>query len=291
VSPLNVLEIVAPPFLVIFLGYLYNLIKKTNTDLLVQFAMKVLVPAFAFYHFLRMEIDPSLLGQVFMSAWIIMLGSGLVGFFIFRMLSIKVRGLYLPIMFMNTINLPFPILLSAYGDRAIFFSLSFYLASLIGIFTIGILLVTGKNESHRVFREPIIYALIAAFYFKYTGTLPPELVTKTCGLLQNATIPIILLALGMQLSMTTLSHLKTSIIASVCRMGGGLIIGIACVKGFHLEGLAGKVVLFNAMMPSAMISYIVAHKFSSEGPLVASTILVSTLISLATIPLALILLG
>ena len=284
---IHVLTLVAPSFLIIAAGSFYSIVSKSDPDYLIQVTMKALVPAFAFHQILQMQIQIDVLSTVFLCAWCIMLGCGLLAFVIFRGLSLPIKGLYLPIMFMNTVNLPFPILLSAYGEKAIFFTLSFYLASILGVFTIGVLIVSSENSSYPVLKEPVIYVIATAFYLKYSDTHVPSVLTHTLDILQRATIPIILLALGMQLTQTRLTQIKESLIAAACRMVGGFLIGNLCVWAFHLEGLARKVVLFNSIMPGAVLTYMVAQRFNTDSDRVASMILISTLLSILLIPLIL----
>ncbi|QPJ66050.1 MAG: AEC family transporter [Candidatus Nitrohelix vancouverensis] len=282
------LGIVSPAFILIALGFLYNSIAKSDTQPFVRSSMNLLVPAFAFYHIIIMRVPVNLMSSIFLAAWIVILGSGLVAFLVFRVLKISNSGLYLPIMFMNTVNLPFPILMAAYGEKAVSLSLMFYLAGLLGAFTIGILIVSVKDASTGLFKEPVLYVLVLGFALKYYSIEIPELVMAPLKMLESATVPLVLITLGMQLSQVKITELRLPLIATLCRIGGGFLVGLACVYFLQLEGLPRVVVLFNSIMPSAVIGYLIAQKYDKDGGLVASTVLVSTLVSIFLIPLALI---
>ncbi len=284
----HTLGIVSPAFILIALGFLYNSIAKSDTQPIVRSSMNLLVPAFAFYHILIMRIPVNLMSSIFLAAWIVILGSGLIAFIVFRIFKISHPGLYLPVMFMNTVNLPFPILMVTYGEKAVSLSIMFYLAALLGAFTIGILIVSVKDASTGLLKEPVLYVLALGIGLKFHSIELPELVMAPLKMLGSATVLRVLIATGMQLSQVRLTEIRLPLIATFCRIGGGLLVGLACVYFLKLEGLPRVVVLFNSIMPSAVISFLIAQKYDKDGGLVASTVLLSTLVSIFLIPITLI---
>ncbi len=284
----EILPIVIPVFFLIGLGYLYNTISRADLDSLVGVTMRVLIPAFAFYHIYQMKIDLQLANAVFLSAWIVILGAGMFTYFLFRFLPGDPGGLYLPVMFMNSVNLPFPIILSAYGEEALPFGIMFYLASILGVFTVGLGLVSGKNSILKIFQEPVIYMIGLSFFFKLGPVPVPTWFLSPLELLSHATIPMVLLILGMQLSQVKPSQWSLSLLAACCRFVFGALLGYFCIWLFHLEGLPAKVVFLESIMPSAVITYLVAKKYDADPSLVASTVFLSTLMSLVLIPIALV---
>lgn len=287
----RVIHIVSPAFSLIALGFLYNKIAKSDTSSIVRASLSMLVPAFAFYHIIVMRQDANMMSSIFLSAWIIILGNGALALFLMKRFNIDRPGLLLPVMFMNTVNLPFPILASAYGKQAVSLSIMFYFASLIGAFTVGILIVSPKDAKTEIFKEPIIYVLALGLYIKYNSLDVPSYVMAPLKMLESATVPMVLLALGMQLSQVKITEFKLALLGTVLRFAGGLAIGIACVYFFGFEGLVRKVVLFNSIMPSAVASFLIAQKFDKDGGLAASVVLLTTIFSAALIPLMLVWLG
>lgn len=290
---IHVLQIVAPAFLIIALGYGCGRYIHNGNAALIKISMGVLVPAFAWEHLYRMKLEFSAISDVLLSSIIIMLVPGLIAWGVFRVMGISGRGVYLPIMFMNSVNLPFPILAAAYGEGAIPFALMFYLTAFIGIFTLGLIIVSGGKEKgyYQIFREPVVYVVFFALLFNVGEVEVPEFVNQSAHLLAQATIPMVLLALGIQLAQVKITELKLSFIAVAIRFVGGALAGVFCVWLFQLEGLAYKVVILESVMPCAVITSLVAEKYRAQPEIVASTILISTLLSIIIIPCALILLG
>ena len=67
----------------------------------------------------------------------------------------------------------------------------------------------------------------------------------------------------------------------------GPIVGFLLIKYFNLTGFAAGVLLIQCSMPSAVLNYLVASVYSPKKIIdsVASTIVVSTLMSFITIPI------
>ncbi|MDH5762505.1 MAG: AEC family transporter [Nitrospinota bacterium] len=290
---IHVLQIVSPAFLIIALGYGFSRFIQNSNEALIKITMGILVPAFAWEHLYRMKLEGSVITDVLLSSVIIMLVPGLIAWGVFRLKRISPRGIYLPIMFMNSVNLPFPILLAAYGESAIPFALMFYLTAFLGIFTLGLVIVSGGKEKGilQVFREPVVYVVLCALLFNWGDIEVPMFINNSAHLLAQATIPMVLMALGIQLSQVKITGLKLSLIAVAIRFIGGALTGVFCVWLFQLEGLAYKVVILESVMPCAVITSLVAEKYRAQPEVVASTIFISTLLAIIIIPCTLILLG
>jgi predicted permease len=147
---IHVLQIVAPAFLIIALGYGSSRYIQNSNDALIKITMGILVPAFAWEHLYRLKLEGGVISDVLLSAIIIMLVPGLIAWGVFRVMDVSRRGVYLPIMFMNSVNLPFPILAAAYGEGVIPFALMFYLIAFLGIFTLG-LIYCIRREGEGIF--------------------------------------------------------------------------------------------------------------------------------------------
>ena len=101
-----------------------------------------------------------------------------------------------------------------------------------------------------------------------------------------ATIFLILMSLGIALTRFKVFSFKKALICSICRVIVGPIIGFLLIKYFKLTGFAAGVLLIQCAMPSAVLNYLVASMYSPKKIIdsVASTIVVSTVMSFFTIP-------
>ena len=79
----------------------------------------------------------------------------------------------------------------------------------------------------------------------------------------------------------------SSIITSIGRVIVGPIIGFIIIKMFNLSGFAAGVLLIQSSMPSAILCYLIASMYSPKEIVdnISSMIVVSTLMSLVTVPI------
>ena len=102
-----------------------------------------------------------------------------------------------------------------------------------------------------------------------------------------ATIFLILMSLGIALTRFKVFSFKKALVSSIGRVIAGPIVGFLLIRYFNLTGFAAGVLLIQCSMPSAVLNYLVASVYSPKKIVdsVASTIVVSTLMSFITIPI------
>jgi len=136
-----------------------------------------------------------------------------------------------------------------------------------------------------VIKSPPVYAIIVSVFFLYYQIETPLFLENTTFLLTYATIFLVLMSLGIALTRFKFS-LKDSIILSLCRVFLGPLIAFTIIYNFDLSGFAAGVLLIQSAMPSAILNYLVGSMYSPKKVVdsIASTIVVSTLMSFITIP-------
>ena len=138
-----------------------------------------------------------------------------------------------------------------------------------------------------ILKSPSTYAVIIAVAFLYFDLEMPKFVINTVMLLGYAMIVLILMSLGVSLTQMKVFSIKSSIISSIGRVIIGPIIGFILIKIFNLSGYAAGVLLIQSSMPSAILTYLIASMYSPKEIVdnISSMIVVSTLMSLITIPI------
>ena len=154
-------------------------------------------------------------------------------------------------------------------------------------FTANILLASKKFDFKIILKSPSSYAVIIAVAFLYFDLEMPKFVINTVMLLGYAMIVLILMSLGVSLTQMKVFSLRSSLISSVGRVIIGPIIGFILIKIFNLSGYAAGVLLIQSAMPSAILTYLIASMYSPKEIVdnISSMIVVSTLMSLITIPI------
>jgi predicted permease len=283
----DILNVLLPTFVVILIGYLFGKIKKPDMTTIVELVFYIGLPALTFTSVIDKTIVLLDASKIWAAALTIMLGCGLAAWLVFKILRQKHSGLYLPILEMNTVNIPFPIIYLAYGAEGLFAATLFYIPNMLSLYTIGIFIVSGghwKDGFKNVLRVPALYAAIAGLLVNFSHITVPELVVKPLSVIGAMVIPLVLLTLGYNLSTVKLQSLSTTLLASFLRVGVGLAFGLLAVNLFQLTGILRAVVILDSAMPAAANSAILATKYRNEAELVSSVVFVTTIASLVIIP-------
>ena len=283
----DILNIVLPTFIVIFIGYIFGKVTRMDMSSVVTVVLYVGLPALVFVSMLDKKIVLLDASKVWASALIIMFGCALVAWIVFKLLRQQHSGLYIPISMMNTVNIPFPIIYLAYGSEGLFAATLFYIPMIISLYTFGIYVASRKHwrdSIKEVFKVPPVYPALAGLVFNLSNIAVPDLIIRPLNFIGMMTIPLVLLLLGSNLSRVKITSLPTPLLASFLRVGVGLLFGLLAVNLFSLTGILRSVVILDSAMPAAAMTSIIAMKYNNEAELVSSTVFITTIASLVIIP-------
>ena len=285
---LRLFEAVFPVFFIVSIGYyLGKKNPKIDTTFITNFSANIGSPGLIFYSITSTGITFDLFSVYFFYALVAITGFAIIGliflFFQKKDLITELPPFILP----NTGNMGLPICLFAYGAKG--FGVASAVSSVVMLlhFTLGVFLAKKKFESQLIFKTPAFYAIIFSLIFLYFKIKPPVFMVNLTMLLSYATIFLVLMSLGIALTRLKIFSFKDAIIASIGRVMIGPIIGFILIKFMNLTGYAAGVLLIQCSMPSAVLTYLVGSMYSSKKVVdsIASMIVVSTLISFATIPI------
>jgi predicted permease len=284
---IKIFEVIFPVFFVIGVGYyLGKKNPKFDTNFITNFAGNIGTPAMIFYTVTTTGITLSIFTHYFVYA-LIMIGGfvilGLIFLFLLKKdLSMELPPLILP----NTGNMGIPICLFAYDTQGLGVASAIASVIILFHFTLGVFLAKKRFSFDVVIKSPPVYAIIVSVIFLYFQIKPPLFLENTTFLLTYATIFLVLMSLGIALTKFKFS-LKDSVILSLCRVILGPLIAFIIIYNFDLTGFAAGVLLIQSAMPSAILNYLVGSMYSPKKVIdsIASTIVVSTVMSFFTIPM------
>ena len=284
---IKIFEVIFPVFFVIGVGYyLGKKNPKFDTNFITVFAGNIGTPAMIFYTVTTTGITLNIFIHYFVYALLMIGGFALIGlillFLLRKDLSMELPPLILP----NTGNMGIPICLFAYGTDGLGIASAVASVIILFHFTLGIFLAKKKFSLDVVIKSPPVYAIIISVLFLFFKIQTPLFLENTTFLLTYATIFLVLMSLGIALTKLKFS-LKDSILLSLCRIILGPIIAFIIIYYFKLSGFAAGVLLIQSAMPSAILNYLVGSIYSPKKIVdsIASTIVLSTLMSFFTIPI------
>jgi len=285
---LKLFEVLFPVFFVVGIGYFLGKKKSDiDTTFITNYSANFGAPALFIFAITSSGVTYSVFSEYFIYSVIALICFAITGviflFFMKKDISRELPPFFLP----NTGNMGIPICLFAYGSLGM--GVAAAISSLVVLlhFTVNIFLASKKFDIKIILKSPSTYAVIIAVLFLYFELEMPKLVLNTVMLLGYTMIVLILMSLGVSLTQMKVFSFKSSFISSIGRVIVGPIIGLALIKIFNLSGYAAGVLLIQSAMPSAILTYLIASMYSPKKIVdnISSMIVVSTLMSLITIPI------
>ena len=233
----------------------------------------------------KKHVELAVAGNVFISLVIIMIFSSVITLLILKKLNLNYQT-YLPtVLFANTGNMGLPIIYYAFGQDGLTLAILYMVCTTFIHYTVGIMLFNIKNGPTELLKLPLIYSAIAGLTISFLSIDLPLVISRTLQLAGEASIPVMVFALGYKLAEIKITHISRSILFGGLRMLLGFIFGLLAVEILNIEGLLAKVIILQASMPPAIFNFVLAEKYKQNSQAVASIILAGTLISVVTLPL------
>ena len=184
----------------------------------------------------------------------------------------------------NTGNMGLPLCLLAFGDHGLALAIAYFTVNVLFLFTIGVAVPAGATSPGALLRLPILYATLAALVFMSTGWHVPDFVTNTARILGGLTVPLMLITLGVSLAGLGVKRLPRAAVLSAMRIGVGFLVGWGGAEVFGFEGVARGVLIVECAMPVAVFNFLFAERYNNQPEEVAGMVVISTLMSFATLP-------
>ena len=284
-------SIVAPVFICAAIGFLWA--KRGlpfDNAVITSLVYNVGGPCLILATFAKVELSAAALAEIAAASLAAYLGFAAVGVAVLRVARLRLTS-YLPaVIFPLTGSMGLPVCLFALGNEGLAFALVFFAFGAIGTFTIGATIAAGSVSFGRIARSPVFYAVVLAVVLEIARIDLPRWAFNTCDLLGGIVIPAQLVALGLALSRLRVTSLGRSVALATLRLAAGAAVGWAVAEAFSLGPVASAVVILQSAMPVAVSSYLFAQMYNREPEEVAGMVLVSTILSFATLPLLLALL-
>ncbi|MCF6092829.1 AEC family transporter [Microaerobacter geothermalis] len=291
------LNVILPVFLIFIAGYIAQKKMKMDIKSISTTALYLMLPALIFKTFYQAELDKTYVYIIaygillsYVIIWVVKLVSRLN-----KYSASEESGLILSTAFMNNGNYGAPIILFAFGDKAFSYAIAIMVFHTIIMSTTGIYYAARgradlKKSLISVLKMPIVHALLLAIFWRWLQLPMPDNLLKTLTFVGDASVPTIMLVLGMQIAEIRLTHIRWNFISLgiFLRLILSPIIAWILVWYMPIELLLKKVMIVEAAMPAAAITTMYALQFDSEPEMVSSIALISTLLSTITVTILLI---
>lgn len=285
---LTVLNITAPVFLLAAIGFGWvKLGFEYRVEFVTRLAMTLSVPCLIFVALMETEVDPKALADLSL-ATLVAYGIVTVATLALAAIARLDRSTFVaPLIFGNTGNLGLPLALFAFGDVGLGYAVVVFAVMAILSFTFGIWLVAGAGSGGKVLREPLVAATVLGGLFLWQGWETPEFLTNALRLTGQMAIPMMLITLGVAVARLEAKAVGQAILLASAKLVICVAAAWLAANWFALDPIAAAVLIVQVATPVAVTSYLIAEKYGAKAQPVAGLVVVSTLLSVITLPLIL----
>lgn len=284
----ELISILAPIYIAIGAGVVWARVGRPwRTEFVTDLIMTLGAPCLVFSSLVGLDVEPEALIEMAGAALSAFAAMGVVGALVLRAFRLPLTSFLPPVMFPNTGNMGLPVCLFAFGEEGLALGVCFYAVTAFVQFSLGISIWRGSASARELLRTPLTWSVVVAAFVVLTDVSVPLFALRTTELLGSFTIPLMQLSLGVSLGGMKLGSLRRTLPVSLLRLSLGLLVGAAVARAFGLEGAARGVLILDCSMPVAVLNFLLARRYERSPEDVASVVVISTLISLATLPLIL----
>lgn len=285
---LTVLTITAPVFILAAIGFAWvRLGFEYRVEFVTRLAMTLSIPCLIFMSLMKTEIDPKALADVSLAALVAYVIVMVIFFAVVKLGRLDSQTYLAPLIFGNTGNLGLPLALFAFGDVGLGYAVVIFAVMAMLSFTIGIWMVAGAGSFARILKEPLVAATILGALFLWQGWKTPVFLSNTLDLIGQIAIPVMLITLGVAVARLETKAIGQAVILAVIKLVVCVGAAWAAAVYFELDPIAAGVLILQVATPVAVTSYLLAEKYGADAKPVAGLVVVSTLLSVITLPLIL----
>jgi len=200
-------------------------------------------------------------------------------------------------LFMNAGNYGLPVINFAFGETALAFASLFFVTTATFTYSVGVVIASSGNTSilkatKGLLRVPSIYALALGILIMRLGWTLPTVIERSVDLLADASIPSMLVLLGLQFVNIKLDgQFRPLALVSVMRLLIAPMLAVGLTRLLSITGPAYQATVLEAGMPTAVLTTVLATEFDCLPPFVTTVVFVTTLLSPFTLTPLLSILG
>jgi predicted permease len=283
---------ILPIFIVAGIGFLLARHVTVNVRALSSVIFNALAPCLAFHLLVTSSINALDFARMALFCVLVMAIRGVLA----RLAAIPLgldrttrAGFLLVVVFSNSGNFGLPVVLFAFGREALTFATVYFVIAAVLSYTVGVFLAASGHRSvgealRGITRVPTVYAVIAAAVVLAFGVRVPIGVMRAITLLSDASLPMMMLVLGMQLQRASRIEQPAAVATAVAlSLLVSPLVAFPIAAALGLDGPAFEAGIVQAAMPAAIVTTILALEFDLDPTFPTSVVFVSTLLSPLTV--------
>lgn len=213
-----------------------------------------------------------------------------------RKYSVKEKcGMILASSFMNNGNYGTPVVLLLFGAAGLDYAIILMVIQQLVMCTVGVYYAAKGSEEgdgvrsaiRAVKRMPMVYGAMLGYLLQILHINLGNSMTQAIDMVANAAIPTVMIVLGMQLAKISIKSFEKEKVSLslLTKLAISPVIAYLITLFLPVDETIKQIMIIMAAMPTAANTTMYALQFNTEPEFVSSATLVSTILSLATLPL------
>jgi predicted permease len=300
---LDVLQVIAPLFLIILIGAFLQRLKVANEKwegVLNAFALKVGLPALIFYALSQTKISLSDQTDLLIANSIFLVGSFAIAYALGKILKLKevmFRTIFICLAFGNVAYLGIPTLVQISGDNILPTASLIVAVYLFWFFTIGIGVLEYSHIKKKgdlvktillnLVKNPLLIAVVLGILVASLSIQLPEIINTSIQMVGASVTPVVLVVIGLFIGKTRVGDLRKWIPVIAFSVMTLLVLPALFFFGLKLAGYSPSqftTSIIDAAMPLAITPFALANQYKLQERFIARSIVMSTILSVITIP-------
>ena len=283
----RILGSVIPVLIVVIIGYIYGRWRRPDMSVINKLCMELLVPILIFSVLAGKNVQLEEYVTLAIGVACIILGCGLITWLLCLFFKIEPKTFVPPMMFTNTGNLAFPLVLLAFGQDAMPAIVIVFIVSQFLHFSLGFHILDSDAKIINPISAPTVFATIAGIMVVLTPVELNETILIPLDFLANTGVTLVLFALGIRMNSVSTRDLKIAVLGAIWCPLVSLVIAFLLKPLLNLNPIQWSVFLLFAALPPAVLCFMLAEQYKQEPTRVASIVLIGNIAAIVWIPLAL----
>ena len=247
-------------------------------------------------HKMQMPTTPQLIIEL---AWVFVLTCltiAIAGMIAFRIFAKEERNRRATLTVLSMVSncgfMGYPVITATMGEDALIYAVMFVTAFNLMSWTLGAFFFGGRKamQPQKLLTNPTIWAVIVGMLLFLTGWTLPAFVNSALNMMGATTTPLAMFVIGARLISLRREHLRDMKLLLACALR--LVVFPAMILLLRLTPLPEMVVssvYVCTAMPCAALTAMQAERWDCEKELASRAVALSTALSMATVPLMLML--
>ena len=282
---LTLINIVAPVLAISLLGFFFGRHHPTtpNMAFINYINVQVFCPALVFSALLANPVHLSSAWPLVVAGILVIVLPGVLLYFV-QPKPLAKPAFLMSGMFRNTGNVGIPLMLLAYGQQQLGDIIVLFVIANTLHFSLGLFLLAGAKDRWLWLRNPNIWAAVLGMALANYQSSIPDFISTSVDLLGQVAIPLMLFSLGVRLASDKINQLGAAIRTNLVYLAAGAVCVPIIVWLLPLTADWTRLLLLSAMLPPAVLNFLLSDHYQVSPQAVASVVLVGNVMSIAVIP-------